>query len=42
MGKNIEWSCISKFVLIQHILNTQVSDTGPMVLWLYVLAVNVR
>ena len=27
-------SCISKFVLIQHILSTQVSDTGPMVLWL--------
>ena len=26
-------SCISKFVLIQHILSTQVSDTGPMVLW---------
>ena len=26
--------CISKFVLIQHILSTQVSDTGPMVLWL--------
>ena len=31
---NIECSCISKFVLIQHILGTQVSDTGPMVLWL--------
>ena len=25
---------ISKFVLIQHILSTQVSDTGPVVLWL--------
>ena len=32
--KSIECSCISKFVLIQHILSTQVSDTGPMVLWL--------
>ena len=28
-----KWSCISKFVLIQHILSTQVSDTGPMVVW---------
>ena len=26
-------SCISKFVLIQYILSTQVSDTGPIVLW---------
>ena len=26
--------CIFKFVLIQHILSTQVSDTGPMILWL--------
>ena len=25
--------CISKFVLIQHILSIQVSDTGPMVTW---------
>ena len=24
----IKWSCISKLVLIQHILCTQVSDTG--------------
>ena len=30
---SIECSCISKFVLIQHILSTQVSDTRPMVLW---------
>ena len=30
---SIECSCISKFVLIQHILSIQVSDTGPMVLW---------
>ena len=30
---SIVCSCISKFVLIQHILSTQVSDTGPMVLW---------
>ena len=30
---SIECSCISKFVLIQHILSTQVSDTGPVVLW---------
>ena len=30
---SIECLCISKFVLIQHILNTQVSDTGPMILW---------
>ena len=29
-----ECSCISKFVLIQHILSTEVSDTGPLVLWL--------
>ena len=34
---NIKCSCISKFVLIQHILSTQVSDTGPMVLWFIVL-----
>ena len=34
--KSIECSCISKFVLIQHILSTQVSDTGPMVLWFVV------
>ena len=27
-------SCISKLVLIQHILCTQVSNTGPLVLWL--------
>ena len=27
------WPCISKLVLIQHILCTQVCDTGPMVLW---------
>ena len=24
---------ISKFILILHILSTQVSDTGPLVLW---------
>ena len=30
---NIECFCISKFVLIQHILSTQVSDTVPVVLW---------
>ena len=30
---SIECSCISKFVLIQHVLSTQVSDTEPMVLW---------
>ena len=30
---SIECSYISKFVLIQHILSTQVSDTGPVVLW---------
>ena len=30
---SIECSCISKFVLIQNILSTQVSDTGPVVLW---------
>ena len=29
---NIERPCISKFVLIQHILCTQASYTGPMVL----------
>ena len=29
-----ECLCISKFVLILHILSTQVSDTGPMGLWL--------
>ena len=37
MGENlciIEFECIFKFVLIQHILSTQMSDTGPMVLWL--------
>ena len=28
-------TCISKFALIQHILSTKVSDTGPMVLWLW-------
>ena len=33
---SIECSCISKFVLIQHIPSTQVSDTGPMVLWLQI------
>ena len=33
---SIECSCISKFVLIQHILSTQVSDTGPMVLRFYI------
>ena len=32
---NIECSCITKFVLIQHILSTQESDTGP--LWSSVL-----
>ena len=32
---SIECSCISKFVLIQHILSTQVSDTGPVLLWLW-------
>ena len=31
---SIECSCISKFVLIHHILSTQVSNTGPLVLWL--------
>ena len=30
---SIECSCISKLVLIQHILSTPVSDTGPMVSW---------
>ena len=30
---SIESSFISKFVLIQKILSTQVSDIGPMVLW---------
>ena len=29
--QSIERSCISKFVLIQHILSTQMSDTGPTV-----------
>ena len=29
---SIKCPCIYKFVLIQHILSTQVSDTGPMVL----------
>ena len=36
MGDNlysIVCSCIFKFVLIQHIISTQVSDTGQMVLW---------
>ena len=28
-----ESSSVAKFVLIQHILSTQVSDTGPLVLW---------
>ena len=32
---SIECSCISMFVLIYHILSTQVSDTGPMVLWFH-------
>ena len=31
----IEYFCISKDVLIQHILSTQVSDTGPIVLWFF-------
>ena len=30
---SVECACISKFVLIQHILSTQVSDTDPVVLW---------
>ena len=30
---NIEYYFISKFVLILHILSTQKSDTGPMVVW---------
>ena len=30
---SMECSCISKFVLIQHILGTQVSDTRSLVLW---------
>ena len=30
---SIECSCITKFVLNQHILSTQVSDKGPVVLW---------
>ena len=30
--QSTECSCSSKFVLIQHILSTQVCDTGPMVL----------
>ena len=33
----MECPCISKFVLIQHILSTQVSDKGPMVLWFQIL-----
>ena len=36
MGESLystECSCISKFVLIQLILSTQVSNTGPLVLW---------
>ena len=28
---NIECSCVSKFVLIEHVLSTQVSDTVPVV-----------
>ena len=28
-----------KFVLIQHILSTQVSDTGPVVLWFILIPV---
>ena len=32
---SIECLYISKFVLILHILSTQVSDTGPMVLWFW-------
>ena len=37
VASKFECSCISKCVLIlnQHILSTQVSDTGPMVLWLW-------
>ena len=31
---SIECSCISKFVLIQYSISTQVSDTGPLVLWI--------
>ena len=31
--QSIEYSCISKFVLIQHIFSIQVSDIGPVVLW---------
>ena len=34
---SIECSCISNFVLIQHMLRTQVSDTGPMVLWYFLV-----
>ena len=30
-----------KFVLIHHILSTQVSDTGPMVLWFYHFKCNI-
>ena len=30
---SIECVCISKFILILHILSTQVSYAGPMVLW---------
>ena len=29
----VTWPCISKFVLMQHILSTHVSDTWPVVLW---------
>ena len=36
---SIECSCISKFVLIQHILSTQVSDIGPMAIWIVVVVV---
>ena len=34
---NIKCSCISMFVLIQHIRSTQVSDTGPMASGCYLL-----
>ena len=33
---SIECWCIFKFVLIRHILSTQGSDTGPLVLWFIV------
>ena len=36
---SIECSCISKFVQIQNIPSTQVSDTGPLVLWVFSLFV---